>query len=128
MQKLNRRNFFQKNTHICNHYVTQIRKHYLFRFEDWHKCGTILCHNSKCLKVNVFKGKRHFDIVEVASSSLATPTNSKSPSGRFFFMKKRTCDLDRGSRIKTTGVAVVLTARGEVLLDLGADGRRRSKS
>lgn len=86
MQKLNKRNFFQKNTHICNHYVTQIRKHYLSRFEGWHEYGTILCHGSKCLKINVFKGKRHFDIVGVTGSIPATPTKKKPPLRRLFFV------------------------------------------
>ncbi len=39
-------------------------------------------------------------------------------------MECRTCDLERGSRIKITGVAVIFTARGEVLLVLEDVDRR----
>ncbi len=92
----------------------------MLRFGGWYRRGTILCHSSKWLNINVFKGKRHFDIVEVASSSLV---------GRFFLlMECRTCDLERGSRIKITGVAVIFTTRGEVLLALGEADRRRTKA
>ena len=46
---------------------------------------------------------------------------------RVAFLHKRTSDLERGARIKTTGVAVVFTASGEVFLTSEESGSARGE-
>ena len=70
--------------------------------------------------------KSRFYWYQFSDYTLVWPTSMKAAL-RVAFLHKRTSDLERGARIKTTGVAVVFTASGEVFLTSEESGSARGE-